>query len=243
MKDLFRIVFNIEKDASVETLACLMADLQAITQAGHDLAIYRAEAEADKRLALLAREKGWQGILEEARMRQLPAVFSENDQVIFETEPQSPVAAYRAPSPSTRLYLLTQESAYEPWVRLLDQFRSYEVMKLIPSLPYRFRSIRYEGILVIEIISEHGIAALALSELLKVARAYEPKPNSEQAYTEDRAFFRTELRALASRQLSEGAPALTPDITRDLFPENRLDAMRRLSMHEQMMEHSILTEE
>jgi hypothetical protein len=240
MEDLFRAIFDIGKDASLAALGGVVRDLQAIGQAGHELAIYRAEAEAHKRLALLARERGWQGILEEARLRQVPAALNENDQAVFEHEPPAPVAAYWAPLTFTCPSVLAPESSAEPWIRLANQLRSFEVEELLPSLPYRFRAIRYDGILQVEIVSEHGMAGLALGDLLQLVRKYRQERWTDKAGNDGETFYRLELRMLASQHLSEADLALTPDVTRGLFPDSLLDAMVRLARREVMVEHSTL---
>jgi hypothetical protein len=230
MKGLFRMVIDIGSEAPLATLGSVVSDLQAVGQASQDLAVHMAAAEAEKHLLSLACERGWPGILEEARLRQLLAAASENDQYAFDKEPPDRDAACRAP--------LTLGSSHEPWVKVADQLRSLEAQRLSPSLPYRFRSVRYDGVLRVEIISEHGIAALALGDLLDLVRTCRHQLTGDTADDASRASHRPAVRALASQRLSEIGLPLAPGAMHDLLPDSRVDAIMRLASQKASMEYS-----
>jgi hypothetical protein len=241
--ELFRLVFEVGGAASVGTLAGVFADLDVVAQAALDLAARGAETAADDRLASLAREGGVRRLLEEARRQKLPAAFDETDDLGRLEYELEGLAWGPGRLRSVLPLLLTPRGLNEPWARLVDQLRSREVARRLPRQPYRFRSVRYENPLVLEIVSGGGVAAWALVALLGVIRDWGPRRRVKQAAAadaEDQAWSRQQLRRFAVRQVSEGELELTSDVVRDLFSDGLVDAVGRLSAREPEVERSEL---
>jgi hypothetical protein len=106
------------------------------------------------------------------------------------------------------------------------------------SPPYRFRSVRYDGVLVVELISEHGKSALTLGDFLELVRLCRSEPSWDMADDEIRASLCESLLTLASQQLSGAVHPLTLAATYDLLTDSRLDAIIRLASLEVSMEYS-----
>lgn len=243
--ELFQVIFQVGEDASVAVLAGMVTDLDVVAQGGLGLAGRAAEVQADSRLAYLAREGGPRRLLEEARrlgLAESPDAADDLERWWYELDD----LGWGHPRRRSRWllpFLLSSPGGNEPGARLLDQLRSREVAGLLPQQPYRFRSLRYENPLAVEIVSDGGLAAAALLAVLRVIRDWAPRRRLLAARAddaEDRAWFRARCRRFAIEQISQGELSLTSEMVRDLLSDDLVDAVDELSARQRSMEHQQL---
>jgi hypothetical protein len=239
--ELFTATFEVGGDASVGSLAEMFSDLQVVAQGGLDLTTSWAQADADGRISYLAGRGGLDGLRQQARLHNLPALEDAaelvNDAVYWPDIPpwrRERLDPYGLPWVST-----AAAGAFGPeWARLLNQLREAEIAARLPDRPYRFRSVRYENPLIVEIISAAGGAA-GLGILLQIIRDWRPRQRITRAVAadvEDQAWTRTQLRRILVEQAVRGDLALTPEIANSLMSDSLVDAVGRLSSRSRELE-------
>jgi hypothetical protein len=124
------------------------------------------------------------------------------------------------------------------------EVRARGIAGLLPRRPYRFRSVRYGSPLVVEIISDAGFAAMALTFVLRLVRDWSSARRRSAAAAQDaesQAFFRIELRRLMLEQLAEGGLALPPGAVEALVSGSMPDAVDRLAAYGPSVEQQAIS--
>ncbi|MER7151400.1 hypothetical protein [Streptomyces lydicus] len=239
MAEVFRLEFEVGAAAPVSLVAGAVADLGAITQGAHELAVHVSEAEADLDMMNFLREGGVRGLVQEARRRELPGIFGreERDLELLEQELEEwlffPPRSRR--SQALVLSLLSPGRGYLPWTRLVDQLRASEVSRHLPDQPYRYRSLKYGNPFDAEILAASGAAATGLAFLLTVIRDWgsrRRRGNAAAADAEDQAWARAQMRRLVLDRIARGELPVGPEMVASLLSDDFVDAADRLSRRE-----------
>jgi len=224
MVEIFTVTFEVGGDTPAETFTGLFTDLGEILHVAHELATQATKARArdDARRAIAARAAQ---SLEEAE-RTLVAQFERFDVPAAERE--------RALNYQRSTWAVERERA------LLDAENGAEqrVAEFLPG-PYRFRSVRYENPLIVEILSEAGFATMSLALLLRIVRDWSPARRQAKAAATDaesRTLLRAELRRLLCEQVRAGELTLTTDAIDSLISDSTADSANRLSIYEPVLE-------
>lgn len=241
MADLFRVVFEVGSDAPVSAVASIFAGLDVMTQGAFDVAAHAAEVAAlglhePERAVVAAPQRR-----PRVRVKELdPELGGEAARQPSAEEDESPAEAVTA-----ELQALKQQlDAMQDWLAegrisvapLLASRRARElaVARLMPRRPYRFRSVRYQNPLAVEIVSEAGFASAALAFLLRLVRDWSSARRQSAAAAveaESRAFLRAQLRRLVLERVADRELALTSEMVTALLSDAMVDAVDRLAAY------------
>lgn len=114
-----------------------------------------------------------------------------------------------------------------------EDFVRQWAVALDPREEYRFRSMRYENPLTVEILSETGFAAASLAFLLRLIRDWSSDKRRSAALAvdaESRTAFRSELRKILIDQVSKEKLILSEHALDELMSGDADDALQKLTV-------------
>jgi hypothetical protein len=272
MADGFVLFVDVGPNAPLGAVAGVVADVHIVAVAASELAVHEAETEAAGYVRRLIRN-GPGALLREAQLRELPAAFGRDADLLHRLERYWPDGdplwleelLLRTPEvPPRYLRGLLAWSAYgAPWSNdpssseVVRQLVAHETRSRLLDVPYRLRSLRYENPCTAEILAAGGAATAALTALLVVVRDWGPRRRRETARAdaeeriqaaaardaEDEAWARAEARRLLLGAIQRGELHVTPDVLGNLLTSNVVAAIGRLADRELATQRIELPEE